>query len=84
MLHTKFKSSQPNDSGEEEFLRFLPYRHGRLLGHMTWMKYIDFLSAFAWRTDVLRPWIRSNEVQGELCYENWNITTTSLEAAYEI
>ena len=25
MLHTKFQGNQPSDSGEEDFLRFLPY-----------------------------------------------------------
>ena len=35
MLQTKFQGHQPFASGEEDFLRFLPYRHGGQLGHVT-------------------------------------------------
>ena len=46
MLHTKFQSNRPNGSGEDIFRGFTIYRHGGLLRHVTWIKYINFLSIF--------------------------------------
>ena len=49
MLHTEFQGNQPIDFGED-FLRFFTiYGHGGHLYHVTWTKYINFLSLFAWR-----------------------------------
>ena len=50
MLHTKFHGNRPAGSGEEDFLRFLPYNgHGGHLGHVTWTIYtfgLDWPSGF--------------------------------------
>ena len=35
MLHAKFQDHRSSGSGEEDFLRFLPYVHGGHLGHVT-------------------------------------------------
>ena len=35
MLHTKFQGHGSIGSGEEDFLRFLPYGHGGHVGHVT-------------------------------------------------
>ena len=42
MLHAKFQDHRTSGSGEEDFLRFLPYGHGGHLGHVTWTIYINF------------------------------------------
>ena len=42
MLHTKFKRNRPAGSGEEDFLRFLPYGHGGHLGHVTSITLANF------------------------------------------
>ena len=45
MLHAKFQDHRISGSGEEYFLRFLPYNgHGSHLGHVTWTIYINFRS----------------------------------------
>ena len=37
MLHAKFQDHRTSGSGEEDFLRFLPYMgHGGHLGQVTW------------------------------------------------
>ena len=46
MLHTKFQGNWPNGYGAEHFFKvFTIYRHGVHLGHVTWTKYINFLSS---------------------------------------
>ena len=42
MLHTKFQGHRSIGSGEEDFLRFLPY--GGYLGHVTLFICINFYS----------------------------------------
>ena len=50
MGHTKFQGNWPSSSWEEAFFKnFTIYGHGGHLGHVTWTKYIIFLSPFAWR-----------------------------------
>ena len=44
MLHAKFQDHRTSGSGEEDFLRFLPYMGH--LGHVTWTIYINFRSPF--------------------------------------
>ena len=51
MLHTKFQGNWPNGYGIEHFFKVLNiYRHGVHLGHVTWMKYINFLSPLYLKT----------------------------------
>ena len=69
--------------------------HGCHLGHVTWTKYINFLSLLldgCW-TDARRPiprlWIRSAEVRGGgggggTSLGEWEHNNNSLKAAYEI
>ena len=55
MLHTKFRGNLPAGSGEEDFLRFLPYicdGHGGHLGHVTWTIYTNFRSPFPRRLNI--------------------------------
>ena len=52
MLHTKFHGNRPAGSGEEDFLRFLPYGHGGHLGHVTWTIYTNFRSPFPRRLHI--------------------------------
>ena len=47
MLHTKFQGNQPSGSGEDFFKVFTIYGIGSHLGHVSWTKYIKFLSPFA-------------------------------------
>ena len=44
MLHPKFQVNRPSDSGEADF--FTIYEHDGHRGHVTWTKYIKFLSSF--------------------------------------
>ena len=47
MLHAKFQDHRTSGSGEEDFLRFLPYMGmAAILGHVTWTIYINFRSPF--------------------------------------
>ena len=47
MLHAKIQDHRTSGSGEEDFLRFLPYiGHGGYLGHVTWTIYINSPSPF--------------------------------------
>ena len=36
MLHTNFQGHRPFGSGEEDFLRFVPYMSGHI-GHVNWI-----------------------------------------------
>ena len=42
MLHTKFHGKRPAGSGEEDFLRFLPYMCMAHLGHVTSITLTNF------------------------------------------
>ena len=44
MLPTKFQGDQSVGSGEEDFLRFLPYGHGGHVGNVTQLICINFHS----------------------------------------
>ena len=54
MLHTKFRGNRLAGSGEEDFLRFLPYMgmDGGHLGHVTWTIYTNFRSPFPRRLHI--------------------------------
>ena len=52
MLHTKFRGNRPSGSGEEDFLRFLPYGHSGHLGHVTWTIYTNFRPPFQRRLHI--------------------------------
>ena len=45
MVYTKFQGNWFGGSGEEDFFKvFTIYEHGGHLGHVTWTKYVNFLS----------------------------------------
>ena len=50
MLPAKFQDHRPSGSGEEDFLRFLPYMGH--LGHVTWTIYINFHPPFPRRLHI--------------------------------
>ena len=52
MIHTKFHGNRPAGSGEEDFLRFLPYMGICHLGHVTWTIYTNFRSPFTRRLHI--------------------------------
>ena len=53
MLHVKFQDHRTSGSGEEDFLRFLPYMGmGGHLGHVTWTIYINFRYPFQRRLQI--------------------------------
>ena len=53
MLYTKFCGNRPVGSGEEDFLRFLPYMGmAAILGHVTWTIYTNFRSPFPRRLHI--------------------------------
>ena len=53
MLHTKFRGNRPAGSGEEDFLRFLPYMGvATIFGHVTWAIYTNFRSPFPRRLHI--------------------------------
>ena len=53
MLHTKFRGNRPAGSGEEDFLRFLPYMGmAAIFDHVTWTIYTNFRSPFPRRLHI--------------------------------
>ena len=52
MLNAKFQDHRTAGSREEDFLRFLLYRHCGHLGHVTWTIYIIFRSIFPRRLHI--------------------------------
>lgn len=73
MLHNKFQGSRPYGSPEGYFEAFYHiYGHNDHPGHLTWTKRIHFHFLFAYTlmegriAPVLRPWIRSAEVWGNV------------------
>ena len=53
MLHAKFQDHRTSGSGEEDFLRFLPYMGmAASLVHVTWTIYINFRSPFPRRLHI--------------------------------
>ena len=49
MLYTKFQGHQPLGSEERDFWRFLPYRYGSYLGHVTRNIWTNFQPNIPWR-----------------------------------
>ena len=52
MLHTNFGGNRPTGSGEEDFLRFLPYMGMAAILVMTWTIYTNFRSPFLMRLHI--------------------------------
>ena len=65
MLHAKFQDHRTSGSGEEDFLRFLPYWHGGHLGHVTWIIYTNFCSPFPRRLHIKFGFDLSSGFRGE-------------------
>ena len=63
MLHTKFHGNRPAASGEEEFLRFLPYTGmAGHLGHVTsiTLRNFHFLVPESFHTKLSSEWHSSS------------------------
>ena len=65
MLHAKFQDHRTSGSGEEDFMVFTIYGHGRQFGHVTWRIYVKFLSLFPRRLLIKFGFDRPSGFGGE-------------------
>ena len=79
MLHTKFQCHWSIGSGEEDFLRFLPYM-GSHLGHMTKTVWTTFRSPDPWRLHIKFGYNWPSSFRGEVIWNCGRMTTTDNEA----